>query len=130
MEQRFSLISILLIPFFLAACSPPATPLALPSSSASEDTVVTTPVAPTPTEAPTVDPNVPPGYTRFENGIYYLDKTTENGNTLTYTWDTERKAYYRPIFSGYVRAAMTLVTPDSNAKSCNNLSYSLPRNYG
>jgi hypothetical protein len=44
--------------------------------------------------------NAPEGAIRFENGLYYMDTTTEKGNTLTYSFDTERGVWMRPIFTG------------------------------
>ncbi|KXK12722.1 MAG: hypothetical protein UZ14_CFX002002167 [Chloroflexi bacterium OLB14] len=71
----------------------------------SEVTITSAPTnipSPTETQVPTIDPNAPAEYSRFENGDYFLDKTTENGNTLTYIWDEERNSWYLTIFSDYM----------------------------
>ena len=101
------IISILLLSVFLIGCAAPAqtqlptvtvtsTPTHLPTS-----TPTPTPTA-TETPTPTKDPNAPSEYSRFESGVYYLDKQTENGNTLTYTWNPERNVYERLYFTAPV----------------------------
>lgn len=79
----------------------------------SEVTVTSAPTnTPSPTETPisTVDPNAPNEYTRYENGVYYLDKSTEKGNTLIYSYDQEREVWVRPIFNSFLLD----LSPDRN----------------
>jgi hypothetical protein len=100
MGTKFSCILIVLL---LASCAPASTPTTFPSIATltptplPTDTITATSIP----ASPTVDPNAPKDYARYENSIYYLDQKTDKGNTLTYTWDKERKSWYRLIFSGY-----------------------------
>lgn len=79
-----------------------------PNMAATSDTTATlspTNALPsTQTPSPTIDPNAPVEYSRFEDDIYFLDKTTKTGNTLIYTWNKERKVWERQYFYGPVWA--------------------------
>lgn len=94
---------VLLGIFLLSACASPATPAPTATLIPSATAVPTLSSTATPEASPTatIDPNAPQGYTRFENGIYYLDEITENGNEIISTWDPERKAYYSIIYHGF-----------------------------
>lgn len=96
---------LLFLPFLLlVSCGAPSTPAptaTLIPSAAVLPTIAST-VTPEASPTATKDPNAPQGFTRFENGNYLLDKKTDKGNTLTYTWDKERQAWYRQVFSGYL----------------------------
>jgi hypothetical protein len=96
-------IPVLLLSVFLVGCAAPAqTQLPIVTVTSTP----TLPPTPTPTatetSTPTKDPNAPPEYSRFENGVYYLDKQTENGNTLTYMWNQKRLVYERLYFTAPV----------------------------
>jgi hypothetical protein len=88
----------------LASCSSVSTqaPTVATISEVAVTLVPTATPLPTETLMPTIDPNAPAEYSRFENNVYFLDKTTKGGNTLTYLWDKQRKSWYRIIFTGFV----------------------------
>lgn len=57
---------------------------------------------PEPTKTPDPLAGAPEGATgKDSKGNYIKTVTTENGNTLEYTFDAERNSWYRPIFTGY-----------------------------
>ncbi len=100
MRNAIIFVSLVLL---LAGCASPATATATPITTSILTDVPSSTPTPTLTPVPTVDSNAPQGgYTRVENGIYYLDKTTESGTTLTYIWDKERGVWERQIFHGAV----------------------------
>ena len=94
--KRFFLLFMLIA--LTASCVPNSgatstpEPTKLPTNTSTPTTAPTETTTPTPTK----DPNAPDDFTRFENGVYYLD-TNENGILFTYTFDLEQKLWLREI---------------------------------
>ena len=91
-------VSLFLFAIFLVACSSPAVTTSIPPTLTATlllPTETPIPIA-TSTPFPTPDPNAPQGYTRVENGVYYMD-TSENGIDYHYTWDSNEKLWLRPV---------------------------------
>lgn len=83
MKKWFSLF---LFAILLSACNSPAVNTSIPptlTATLLPPTETQIPTA-TSTPSPTPDPNAPQGYTRVENGVYYLD-TSEKEIDYHYT---------------------------------------------
>jgi hypothetical protein len=92
---------LLLLSIFLASCA--VTPA--PNAAVAPQPTVT--FTPTPTDIPatptdTPDPNAPQGFTRHENGMYYLDKV-EDGINVTYTYMVEKNSNGEVLFEGWTK---------------------------
>ena len=89
---------LFLFAFLLVACGSPAVNTPIPptlTATLLPPTETQIPTA-TSTSSPTPDPNAPQGYTRVENGVYYMD-TSEKGVDYHYTWDSKEKLWLRPV---------------------------------
>ena len=91
-------ISLFLFAILLVACNSPAvnTPVPLTLTATLLPPTKTQIPTATSTPSPTPDPNAPQGYTRVENGVYYMD-TSENGVNYQYTWDLKEKLWLRQV---------------------------------
>jgi hypothetical protein len=87
------LLTVLIIcTWTLPACQSVQIPLTATATTAPPTNIPT----PTNTSVPpteTLVPNAPAGYTRFEKGVYYKDKT-ENGKSVTYKWNAELNGWF------------------------------------
>ena len=73
----------LFVSLILVSCA--ETPKAI-STKTAIPTLTSLPTEMPPTPSKTPDPNAPEGWTKYENGKYYLDKN-ENGKKVTYIWN-------------------------------------------
>lgn len=98
MKNCSLLITMIILFHTLASCTPALTPPATLTATLTPLPTSTPTIIPTITNTPTPtkDPNAPKEFTRYENGVYYLD-ITDNGTSFTYMYDEEQKLWIREL---------------------------------